>query len=146
MRGHRQGADAVTDIDTLNRHPLPLAHLMGIEFREARRERVIAEMTVRPDLCTAGERAHGGALMALADTTAAMGTAISLPDGATGTTTIESKTNFVGGAALGTKLVAIAVPLHRGRQTQVWQTRIETEAGKLVAVVSQTQMVLYPRP
>ena len=135
----------MTDLDTLDRHPLPFARLLGIQFREAGRERVTAEMTVREELCTAHERVHGGALMALADTTAAMGTAISLPDGATGTTTIESKTNFLGGAALGTKLVAIATPIHRGRQTQVWQTRIETEAGKLVAVVSQTQMVLYPR-
>ena len=135
----------MTDLDTLNHHPLPLARLLGIQVREAGGERVSAAMTVREELCTAGERVHGGALMALADTTAAMGTAISLPDGATGTTTIESKTNFVGGAALGVKLVAIATPIHRGRQTQVWQTRIETEAGKLVAVVSQTQMVLYPR-
>jgi 1,4-dihydroxy-2-naphthoyl-CoA hydrolase len=136
----------VTHIDALNRDPLPLARLLGIEFREAGRECVVAEMTVRRDLCTAGERVHGGALMALADNTAAMGTAISLPDGASGTTTIESKTNFVGRAALGTKLVATAIPLHRGRQTQVWQTRIETAEGKLVAVVSQTQMVLYPKP
>jgi uncharacterized protein (TIGR00369 family) len=135
----------VTHTDTLNRDPLPLARLLGIEFREAGQDRVVAEMTVRSDLCTAGERAHGGALMAFADNTAAMGTAISLPGGATGTTTIESKTNFVGGAVLGTKLVAIAMPLHRGRQTQVWQTRIETEAGKLVAIVSQTQMLLYPK-
>jgi 1,4-dihydroxy-2-naphthoyl-CoA hydrolase len=135
----------MTDADTLNRHPLPLARLLGIEFREAGHARVIAEMTVRDDLCTAGERAHGGALMTLADTAAATGTAISLPEGATGTTTIESKTNFVGGAALGTRLVATATPLHRGRQTQVWQTWIETDAGKLVAVVSQTQMILYPR-
>ena len=135
----------MTDADTLNRHPLPLARLMGIEFREAGRERVVAEMTVRDDLCTAGERVHGGALMALADTAAAMGTAVSLPDGASGTTTIESKTNFIGAAVLGTRLIATATPIHRGRQTQVWQTRIETEAGKLVAVVSQTQMVLYPR-
>lgn len=135
----------MTDVDTLNRHSLPFARLMGIQFREAGRERVIAEMTVRDDLCTAGERAHGGALMALADTTAATGTAISLPEGATGTTTIESKTNFLGGATVGTKLVAIAVPVHRGRQTQVWQTRIETEAGKLLALVSQTQMILYPK-
>ena len=106
----------------------------------------MAEMTVRADLCTAGERAHGGALMALADTAAATGTALSLPDGASGTTTIESKTNFVTAAALATRLVAIATPIHRGRQTQVWQTRIETEAGKLVALVSQTQMILYPKP
>jgi uncharacterized protein (TIGR00369 family) len=135
----------VIDAHTLNRDPLPFARLLEIEFREAGRERIVAEMTVRNELCTAGERVHGGALMALADTTAATGTAISLPDGATGTTTIESKTNFIGGAARGTKLVATAVPVHRGRQTQVWQTRIETDDGRLVAIVSQTQMVLYPR-
>ena len=135
----------MTDADTLNRHPLPLARLMGIEVRGAGRDHVVAEMVVREDLCTAGERVHGGALMALADTAAAMGTAISLPDGATGTTTIESKTNFVGAAVLGTRLIATATPIHRGRQTQVWQTRIESEGGKLVAVVSQTQMVLYPK-
>lgn len=135
----------MTEVETLNHHPLPFARLMGIRFREAGRERVVAEMTVRDDLCTAGERAHGGALMALADTTAATGTAISLPEGATGTTTIESKTNFLRGATVGTKLVATAVPVHRGRQTHVWQTRIETEAGKLVALVSQTQMILYPK-
>lgn len=133
------------DVETLNQNPLPLAALLGIRFREAGRDRVIAEMIVRADLCTAGERAHGGALMALADNTAATGTAISLPEGATGTTTIESKTNFVGGAVLGTRLIATATPIHRGRQTQVWQTRIETEDERLLAVVSQTQMVLYPK-
>ena len=133
------------DVETLNENPLPLARLFGIHFREAGRERVIAEMTVRSDLCTAGERAHGGALMALADNTAATGTALSLPDGAAGTTTIESKTNFTGGAPLGTKLIAIATPIHRGRQTQVWQTRIETEEGRLIALISQTQMILYPK-
>ena len=133
------------NVETLNQNPLPLAGLLGIRFREAGPDRVVAEMTVRADLCTAGERAHGGALMAFADNTAATGTGISLPEGAAGTTTIESKTNFVGGAALGSKLVATATPIHRGRQTQVWQTRIETEGGRLVAVVSQTQMILYPR-
>ncbi|HWE06523.1 MAG TPA: PaaI family thioesterase [Rhizomicrobium sp.] len=132
-------------LDALNDNPLPLARLLGIVLRQAGRDCVVAEMTVRDDLCTLGERVHGGALMALADTAAATGTAVSLPDGAAGTTTIESKTNFVSGAALGTKLIATAAPIHRGRQTQVWQTHVETEAGRLVAVVSQTQMILYPR-
>jgi 1,4-dihydroxy-2-naphthoyl-CoA hydrolase len=124
-------------LDALNGTPLPLAQLLGIVLRQADRDCVVAEMTVRDDLCTLGERVHGGALMALADTAAATGTA--------GTTTIESKTNFLSGAALGTKLIATATPIHRGRQTQVWQTHVETEAGRLVAVVSQTQMILYPR-
>ena len=133
------------DVGTLNRRPLPLAQLLGIVFRSADSERVVATMEVRADLCTAGERAHGGALMALADTTAASGTALSLPEGAIGTTTIESKTNFLGAAELGATLVATATPLHQGRQTQVWLTRVETNSGRLIAVTSQTQMVLYPR-
>jgi uncharacterized protein (TIGR00369 family) len=70
-----------------------------------------------------------------------MGTILNLPEGA-GTTTIESKTNFIGGAKEGTTVVAVATPVHRGRRTQVWQTRLQTEEGKLVAVVTQTQMVL----
>ena len=132
----------MTDLDTLNRHPLPLARLLGIQFREAGRERVSAEMTVREELCTAGERVHGGALMALADTTAAMGTAISLPDGATGTTTIESKTNFFAVIPLGDTARAECTALHKGRSTMVWQTKIMRGDGRLCAVVTQTQMVL----
>jgi 1,4-dihydroxy-2-naphthoyl-CoA hydrolase len=135
----------MTRLETINANPLPLARLMGIVFRQADAVCAVAEMVVREDLCTSGERAHGGALMALADTTAAMGTFVNLPEGASGTTTIESKTNFLGGASAGTKLIATATPVHRGRQTQVWQTHIETESGKLIALVSQTQMVLYPR-
>jgi uncharacterized protein (TIGR00369 family) len=125
---------------------LPLARLLGIVIREAGQNRVVAEMEIREDICTLGKRVHGGALMALADTAAATGTIVGLPPGAAGTTTIESKTNFLGGAEAGTRLIATATPLHRGRTTQVWQTRVETESGRLIAVVSQTQMILYPRP
>ena len=67
---------------------------------------------------------------------------ITRPTIAKGTTTLESKTNFIGGAREGTTVIATATPVHRGRRTQVWQTRLETEEGKLVAVVTQTQMVL----
>jgi uncharacterized protein (TIGR00369 family) len=67
---------------------------------------------------------------------------INLPADATGTTTIESKTNFIGGAQEGTTVTATATPVHRGRRTQVWQTRLETEDGRLVAIVTQTQLVL----
>ncbi len=79
--------------------------------------------------------------MAFADTIGAAGTILNLPDGAW-TTTLESKTNFVGPAPAGTMLKASATPIHRGRTTQVWQTRLETDAGRLVAVVTQTQLVL----
>jgi uncharacterized protein (TIGR00369 family) len=81
--------------------------------------------------------------MALADTVGAAATALNLPAGA-GTTTLESKTNFLSAGAVGATLVATATPIHRGRRTQVWQTRIETEQGKLAAIVTQTQMVLMP--
>ena len=132
-------------LDKINALPLPLSGLFGIVFCHAEPQCVVAEMIVREDLCTLGGRVHGGALMALADTVGAAATFINLPEGATGTTTIESKTNFLGSAPAGTKLVATATPVHRGRQTQVWQTHIETESGRLVALVCQTQMVLYPR-
>ena len=79
--------------------------------------------------------------MAFADTVGAAATILNLPDGA-GTTTLESKTNFLRGAAAGSTLTATATPMHRGRRTQVWQTRIEGEDGRLVALVTQTQMVI----
>jgi uncharacterized protein (TIGR00369 family) len=115
--------------------------LMGIEIKDAAPDRIIASMLVRPDLCTAGGVCHGGAYMAFADTIGAIGTVVNLPPN-TRTTTIESKTNFMGAAPVNTRITAEATPLHRGRTTQVWQTMIRSEAGKLCAVVTQTQMVL----
>src|SRR5690349_15355777 len=121
---------------------MPFAELKGVTFTEADKDRVVARMVVRPDLCTLHHTIHGGAIMALADSVGAAATVINLPDDAKGTTTIESKTNFVGGAKEGATVIATATPVHRGRRTQVWQTRLETEDGTLVAVVTQTQMVL----
>ena len=131
----------MTPLEMLNSKPMPLAVLMGVKFIEAEKDRVVATMVVREDLCTMNNIIHGGSIMALADTVGAAATVINLPEGA-GTTTIESKTNFVGPAQAGVTVKATATPIHRGRRTQVWQTRLETEAGKLVAVVTQTQMVL----
>jgi 1,4-dihydroxy-2-naphthoyl-CoA hydrolase len=132
----------MTPLERANSMKMPFAELKGVSFIEANRDRVVARMLVRPDLCTLGHTIHGGAIMALADSVGAAATVINLPDDAKGTTTIESKTNFIGGAREGATLVATATPVHRGRRTQVWQTRLETEDGKLVAVVTQTQMVL----
>ncbi len=120
---------------------LPFAELMGIEFVAAAPDRVVAEMAVREDLCTRPAVLHGGAVMAFADTLGAAGTILNLPEGA-GTTTIESKTNFIGPAAAGGRVRGEATPIHRGRRTQVWQTRITGAEGRLVAVVTQTQLVL----
>jgi 1,4-dihydroxy-2-naphthoyl-CoA hydrolase len=130
----------LTDLERLQASPMPFAALMGVRFVEAGPDRVVANLDVREDLCTAGHIVHGGALMAFADTVGAAATILNLPEGA-GTTTLESKTNFLRGAAVGSTLTATATPVHRGRRTQVWQTRIESD-GKLVALVTQTQMVL----
>jgi 1,4-dihydroxy-2-naphthoyl-CoA hydrolase len=132
----------MTLLEKIQSRPLPFAVLMGVSFVEALPERVTATLLVRDDLCTLGNAIHGGALMAFADTVGAAATIINLPEGALGTTTIESKTNFIGAAKAGVTLHAVATPVHRGRRTQVWQTRIETAEGKLVAMVTQTQMVL----
>ena len=115
--------------------------LMGVEIQEAGPDKIVATMLVRPELCTAGGVCHGGAFMAFADTLGAIGTVMNLPPN-TRTTTIESKTNFMGGAAVNTRITGESVPLHRGKSTQVWQTTIRSEAGKLCAIITQTQMVL----
>ena len=121
--------------------PLPFASLLGIEFVSATPDRVVARMTVRDDLCTRPAVLHGGAVMAFADTLGAAGTILNLPEGG-GTTTIESKTNFVAAAPLGTQVLGEATPVHRGRQTMVWQTRVTNTEGRLLALVTQTQLVL----
>jgi uncharacterized protein (TIGR00369 family) len=118
-----------------------LPDLLGIELTDAAPERVVATLAVRQEVCTVGNSLHGGAIMAFADTLGAVGTIMNLPAGHR-TTTIESKTNFIGGAPLGSRVTGESTPLHRGRTTQVWQTRITSEAGKLVAIVTQTQMVI----
>ena len=132
----------MTPLERIQSMKMPFAELKGVTFIEADKDRVTARMLVRPDLCTVSHTVHGGAVMAFADSVGAAATVINLPDDAKGTTTIESKTNFIGGAREGTTVVATATPIHRGRRTQVWQTRVETEDGKLVALVTQTQMVL----
>jgi uncharacterized protein (TIGR00369 family) len=119
----------------------PFPRWMAITVTLATPDRVVAEMTVREELCTSGEILHGGAIMAFADTIGALGTVVNLRDGQ-GTTTIESKTNFFAATRAGTRLIAEATPLHRGRRTQVWETRLTNAEGRLVAKVTQTQMVL----
>ncbi len=125
----------------LNDRQLPFAKVLGLKYLEANDTLVKAEMVVRPELCTRPEILHGGAIMAFADTLGAAATVLNLPEGK-GTTTIESKTNFLGPAPLGAKVIGETTPVHRGRRTMVWTTRIATAEGKLVAIVTQTQMVL----
>lgn len=115
--------------------------LMGVRLVEASPERIVAEMAVRADLCTAGGILHGGAYMALADTLGAVGTVVNMPRGKR-TTTTDSSTKFMAAARQGTVVTAESVPLHRGRTTMVWQTSVRNADGKLCAVVTQTQLLM----
>jgi uncharacterized protein (TIGR00369 family) len=137
FRGKPEGI-VMIDIAPLRQ---PLAQTLGIEIVEATKARVTGRLKVRADICTSGHILHGGAIMAFADTLGATGAFLNLPEGA-GTTTIESKTNFISGAKEGTTLTAESLPVHIGKRTSVWTTKITREDGKLVAVVTQSQMVL----
>ena len=117
-----------------------LVDLLGIRFTEASQDRVVAELSYRADLTTVGGSLHGGTLMAFADTVGAAATVMNLPPGAS-TTTIESKTNFFAAGRAGT-VHAESTPLHRGKRTMVWQTRITDDSGRLLSLTIQTQMVL----
>ena len=130
------------DTQQINADLFPFAKLMGITVTRAEPELIEAALEVRADLCTSGEILHGGAIMAFADSLGGLVTLMNLPADATGTATIESKTNFFRAARLGSHLTARTVPLHLGRTTHVLQTTISNEAGKSVASVTQTQIVL----
>jgi uncharacterized protein (TIGR00369 family) len=124
--------------------PLPFAKLLGLNIVSVTPERVAATLAVREDLCTRPAVLHGGAVMAFADTLGAIATVANLPQGA-GTTTIESKTNFFAAIPVGETAHGECTPLHRGRTTMVWQTRITRDDGRLAAIVTQTQLVLAAR-
>jgi 1,4-dihydroxy-2-naphthoyl-CoA hydrolase len=117
-----------------------LVELLGIEFAELTKERVVATLAIRDDLRTVGGALHGGTVMAFADTVGAVATVLNLPAGA-GTSTLESKTNFFAAGRSGT-VRAETTPLHRGKRTMVWQTRVSDESGRMLSLTIQTQMVL----
>lgn len=116
-----------------------IAHL-GIEFLEITPDRVVARLKMSENLATVGGSIHGGTLMAFADTIGAAGTAANLAEGQR-TATIESKTNFIAPCRAG-YVRAEARPIHKGKRTHVWETRITDEAGKLLSLTTQTQMIL----
>jgi uncharacterized protein (TIGR00369 family) len=119
----------------------PFSSLMGVEIVERSKDRIVGRLLVRDDLCTAGGILHGGAYMAFADTLGAVGAVMNLSEGQW-TTTLESKTNFFRGAPVGSTVTGTSTPLHLGRRSCVWQTRVTNDEGKLMALVTQTQMVL----
>ena len=123
-------------------HTMPFARMIGVEIDEATKEKIRGRLVVRDDLCTSGGILHGGAIMSFADSLGAIGAFMTLPEGAKGTTTIESKTNFLGAAPLGKTIIGETTPIKAGRTLSVWQTRITLEGGRDVALVTQTQLVL----
>lgn len=123
---------------------MPLAVTLGIRTDEYNPGRVVLSMDWAPSLCTANGILHGGVIMALADSAGGACAMLNLPPDASGTTTIESKTNFMGAVRGGT-VSATATPLHRGGTTIVVETEVRDRVGKLIAKVTQTQLVLRPR-
>lgn len=121
-----------------------LPELLGMRFVQLDPDRVVAELTIRDNLRTVGGALHGGTLMAFADTVGAAATIVNLTGGAT-TTTLESKTNFFAAGRAGV-VRAEATPLHKGRRTHVWQTRITDESGRMLSLTLQTQMVIEKTP
>ena len=123
---------------------MPLAETLGMRGDEYAPDRVVLSLEWAPSLCTSGGLLHGGVIMALADSAGAACAVLNLPADAAGTSTIESKTNFLGAVRKG-RVTAAATPLHRGGTTIVVETSVRDDAGKLVAKVTQTQLVLRPR-
>jgi uncharacterized protein (TIGR00369 family) len=121
---------------------MPFTRKLGLTVTSNEKDKVVAELTVTEDVCTTGRIMHGGAIMAFADSLGAIGAYLNLPEGAKVTTTIESKTNFMRAAPLGSKVVAECVPVHLGRRMSVWQTTLRNDGGKTIAMVTQSQMVL----
>src|SRR5579863_3850513 len=119
----------------------PFAEFLGIKLTHVSPERVEAELTVRKEIATVPDILHGGAIMALADNLGGVATVANMPEGAR-TATIESKTNFFSAIPVGETARAECTPLHRGRTTMVWQTRITRGDGRLCALVIQTQIVI----
>jgi 1,4-dihydroxy-2-naphthoyl-CoA hydrolase len=129
--------------EQLNDRALPYSKLLGIEFLKTSADEVQAKMAISADHCTVPPIAHGGSIMSLTDTVGGVATFVNLPEGAVGSITIESKTNFMRATPVGGTLFATATALHKGKQSHVWQTRVEAENGKLVAITTQTQIIQY---
>jgi len=129
--------------EAANRQP-PFAEFLGLKITHLSAERVAAELPVREELNNRFDLMHGGAIMALADNLGCTAASANLKPGQS-TTTVESKTNFFVGIPIGDVAYAECTPLHRGRTTMVWQTRVTRKDGRLCALVTQTQLVLDPK-
>ena len=120
----------------------PYSKLLGIKLLEATKDKVVGELLIREDLCTAGGTMHGGCMMSFCDVLGATGAWLAIPEGAKGTTTIDSNTSFLSGPPAGTLVTGVSLPVRIGRRLSVWQTEVTDPAGKKVCLVTQTQLVL----
>ncbi len=132
------------DATALLHQAMPLCATLGVRADKYAADEVALTLDWAPALCTSGGILHGGVIMALADSAGAACAFLNLPQDASGTATIESKTNFLGAVRAG-RVVASATPLHAGGMTIVVETAVRDSSGRLVAKVTQTQMVLRPR-
>ena len=121
---------------------VPYTRLLGIQLTHVSKIEIHGEMPVTRDITNHTPNVHGGAIMSFADALGAVGAFLNMPDGAEGTTTIESKTNFIKPAMIDDKLIGISRPLSVGRRLSIWQTDITRNDGKRVAQVTQTQIYL----
>ncbi|TVQ02587.1 MAG: PaaI family thioesterase [Roseinatronobacter sp.] len=127
--------------DEIARRLPPFGQIFGLRIIQAHPDCLRAELDVTEALSNRNGVLHGGAIMGLADNLGGSATFMNMAEGQ-GTTTIESKTNFLRAVPIGETLTTETTPLHRGRKTQVWQTRLIRSDGKLAAIVTQTQMIL----
>lgn len=123
---------------------MPLCATLHVAAERVSAKEVVLYMDWAAELCTTNGLLHGGVIMALADSAGGACASLSLPDGATGTSTIDSKTNFLGAVREG-RVTAVARPLHAGSTTIVVETEVRSSSNRLVAKVTQTQAVLWPR-
>jgi uncharacterized protein (TIGR00369 family) len=123
---------------------MPLCATLGVRAVSSTRDAVVVSLEWKPELCTSNGLLHGGVIMALADSAGGACAFANLPDGAIGTSTIESKTNFLGAVKHGS-ITATATVLHRGSTTIVIETSVRDDTDRLIAKVTQTQAVLRPR-
>lgn len=139
-RGHDAGMDPDAATAFI-RDAMPLCATLGITARALQRDEVELALPWSPELCTSGGLLHGGALVTLADSAAAALACLHLPEGATGTATIEAKVNFTGALRDG-EAVARSALVHAGGSTIVVDTEVRDPAGRLLAKGLQTQAVL----
>ncbi|MEM7493661.1 MAG: PaaI family thioesterase [Pseudomonadota bacterium] len=120
----------------------PYAQLLGVKLVEANADRVVGELLIKDELCTSNGTLHGGVMMGFCDILGATGAWFALPEGANGTTTIESNTSMMRGPKAGLTIRGVSTPVKIGRRLSIWQTEVTDPSGKKVCLVRQTQLVL----